>query len=381
MAATAQTLPHTPGLAPGLEPDHALESRVAGLVRDQLAPQTVAIDRQGVYPSGFMHELGALGGYSQHIPSRRDNAGHDFPMAIQLMETVSRECMSTGFCVWCQDALAWYLENADNPEAKQTLLPRIASGELLGGTGLSNGMKHLADIEALKIRVRPVEGGYIANGTLPWVSNLAAEHAFAAIFQVEDSDRKVMAVTFCDQPGFSLQQCAEFTALEGSGTYACHFRDAFIPDAHVITHDISGFIPRIRSGFVLLQMGMGLGVVQGCIDIMQEMAATHAHVNRYLDDQPAALTDALDDARNATRALGREIGDPSDELFADVLQLRHTASELSLRASQAAMLHAGARGYLANAPGQRKLRESYFVAIVTPAIKHLRKELERLGAH
>ena len=42
------------------------------------------------------------------------------------------------------------------------------------------------------------------------------------------------------------------------------------------------------------------------------------------------------------------------------------------------MLHAGARGYVAGAPAQRRLRESYFVAIITPATKHLRRELAAL---
>ena len=359
----------------------ALDERVGELVRRELAPQTVAIDREGTYPVGFMHELGAVGGYRQHLPSMRRDGQHDFPAAIGAMETVARECLSTGFCVWCQDALGWYLENADDPATRAHLLEPVASGVQLGGTGLSNGMKHLAAIEDLKIRLRRVEGGYIANGTLPWVSNLDHDHAFAAIFEVEGSDRRAMAVTFCNQPGFSLQQCAEFTALEGSGTYACHFRDSFIPDNQVISHDIATLIPRIRCGFVLLQMGMGLGVIAACIDIMREMAVTHAHVNAYLDEQPEAMAEELDDARRAVQVLGGQIDDTSDALFADVLQLRHTASELTLRAAQAAMLHAGARGYLANAPAQRKLREAQFVAIVTPAIKHIRKELERLGAH
>ena len=50
-------------------------------------------------------------------------------------------------------------------------------------------------------------------------------------------------------------------------------------------------------------------------------------------------------------------------------------SETALAAAQAAMLHCGARGYVANAVAQRRLRESYFVAIVTPAIKQLKKML------
>jgi hypothetical protein len=51
-----------------------------------------------------------------------------------------------------------------------------------------------------------------------------------------------------------------------------------------------------------------------------------------------------------------------------------------LRAAQASLLHQGARGYLMSAAPQRRIRESHFVAIVTPAIKHLRWEMARLSA-
>ena len=45
------------------------------------------------------------------------------------------------------------------------------------------------------------------------------------------------------------------------------------------------------------------------------------------------------------------------------------------------MLHLGAKGYLSNNAAQRRLREAYFIAIVTPAIKHLRKELHEFDSH
>ena len=64
----------------------------------------------------------------------------------------------------------------------------------------------------------------------------------------------------------------------------------------------------------------------------------------------------------------------------EILELRLAAGELAIRASQSAMLHTGAKGYLHTAPAQRKLRESYFIAIVTPATKHLRKELDAMAA-
>ena len=58
-----------------------------------------------------------------------------------------------------------------------------------------------------------------------------------------------------------------------------------------------------------------------------------------------------------------------------VFAARLKAGELSIQAASSALLHSGARGYLDHAPAQRRLRESYFVAIVAPAMKHLRKEL------
>ena len=61
----------------------------------------------------------------------------------------------------------------------------------------------------------------------------------------------------------------------------------------------------------------------------------------------------------------------------DVLDVRAQVSELSLRA-QSALLHQGARGYLMSSPVQRRIREAHFVAIVTPAIKHLRWEMSKL---
>jgi hypothetical protein len=42
------------------------------------------------------------------------------------------------------------------------------------------------------------------------------------------------------------------------------------------------------------------------------------------------------------------------------------------------MLHAGARAYVDGSIYSRRLRESYFMAIVTPATKHLEKDIADL---
>jgi len=65
----------------------------------------------------------------------------------------------------------------------------------------------------------------------------------------------------------------------------------------------------------------------------------------------------------------------------ETLQLRLAGSELSPKAASAAMLHLGAKGYLSNNAAQCRLRKADFIAIVTPAIKLLRKELHAFDSH
>ena len=67
--------------------------------------------------------------------------------------------------------------------------------------------------------------------------------------------------------------------------------------------------------------------------------------------------------------------DTSPDYWRRVVAVRLRLGEASVAAAHAAMLHCGARGYLRSHRAQRRLREAYFVAIVTPATKQLKKML------
>jgi alkylation response protein AidB-like acyl-CoA dehydrogenase len=350
------------------------------IVERELKPLTVNIDLEGYYPEEILRKLGLVGAFRHHLPAARPDAEIDMGAAIQAMSVISHECLSTGFATWCQDTCGWYLQNAENDALRDLWLPKIASGEVLGGTGMSNTMKAFAGIESLRLSGKRVEGGYLVNGSLPWVSNLGDQHVFGTLFALEgETNRSVMALVDCASEGFSLRLSAHFMALEGTRTFACIFENVFIADEMIIDHDGAAFLRRARSGIVMLQYGMGVGNIQACIDLCHQVEPLLGHVNCYLDDRPDQLQEELDDAVEAALALAEEPFESSNEFFREVLQLRLTAGELAIRASQSAMLHSGAKGYLRAAPAQRKLRESYFVAIVTPAIKHLRKELDEIS--
>ena len=189
-----------------------------------------------------------------------------------------------------------------------------------------------------------------------------------------------MFLVHCDGQGVELRNCPSFSAMEGTNTYAVRLTDHFVAADKLIADPVRPFIGRIRAAFILLQCGMGLGVAQGAIDSMWQVERQLGHVNEFLEDRPDELQAELDALTERTLRLAQTPYANHKEFLIDVLDARAHASELSLRAAQSALLHQGARGYLMSSAVQRRVRESHFVAIVTPAIKHLRKEIARLSA-
>jgi alkylation response protein AidB-like acyl-CoA dehydrogenase len=347
-------------------------------VRD-LAPIVRKIDAEGLYPEDVMRALGRAGAFATHLPGRDPNAP-DLTTAIRAMSVVAEHCLSTAFCMWCQDALGWYIFSSANEDLKRGVGQRVASGEALGGTALSNPMKSFFGIEPMRLKGRRVDGGYIVRGLLPFVSNLGADHYFGAVFEVEDEPRRfVMAIVPCEANGVGLSSNTKFVALDGTRTFALRLDDVMVPDTWVLADPSDAYIKRIRAGFVLLQAGMAFGLIRGCVALMEQVAAPLGHVNKYLDVQPQHLTEQLAAMEAQVERLATTPFETDQAYWRAVIEARLAAGEAAVTAAHAAMLHCGARGYVAAAPAQRRLREAYFVAIVTPATKQLKKMLAEMA--
>jgi alkylation response protein AidB-like acyl-CoA dehydrogenase len=376
MTGTAQLAAEVPApFAQSPTDGAAVLDRVRATAGAELAPLVAAIDQEAHYPASVLRAFGAAGAYGTHLPDLISGNAH-LGTAIAVMSAASEYCLSTSFCMWCQSALAWYIGASDNEQLKRRLLAVIASGALLGGTGLSNPVKALTGVERFRLKGRRVDGGYVVKGVLPWVSNLEADHVFATAFEVEgEPDRHVMAVVGCSDPGVKLVEAATFVALDATRTFAVQLRDVFVPAENILADPAAAYIKRIRAGFILLQAGMGLGLIRNCVDVMQQERASLGHVNKYLQRQPEQFEAELREATTQVETLVATPFDADVDYFRRVLEARLRLGELSVEAAHFAMLHQGARGYVRTGAAQRRLREAYFVAIVTPATKHLRKML------
>ncbi len=152
-----------------------------------------------------------------------------------------------------------------------------------------------------------------------------------------------------------------------------HIRDLFVPDSLVLADNAMPFVKKIRAGFILAADRHG--------------PRPHSRLHRHHDSccagrsvtsiassisSPKDFEEMLADCEREVMTLAATPYDTSAAYWERVIKIRLRIGEASRRPAHAAMLHCGARGYLTSHRAQRRLREAYFVAIVTPATKQLK---------
>jgi hypothetical protein len=356
-----------------VSPAFDVETRVRQVAADELRAQVADIDLRGLYPDRVLQRLADAGLFRAHL--RADGLGD----AIEGLAAVAEECLTTAFLCWCQMACAWYVRHARADAVRERLLAGLAAGAVPGGTALSNPMKARAGIEPLRLTGEPAPGGYRVSGHVPFVSNMGPGHWFAGIFAVEK--RRLVAAMFqCGaMDGLTGGQTTHFAALDGTRTFSVRLRSVLVPHELVLADPAEPWLAEVVPGFLLLQTALAIGLVRDCLCLIQRADRTHAHVNRFLADGPKCLEEALEAIEHEVADLSAKPEPLDPGVVRRTLRTRLNGAELALRAAQSAMLRAGAGGFTRSATPQRRLREAQFLAILTPAIRHLRRELDVEG--
>lgn len=333
------------------------------LIEEKLKPFVKKIDEEAYYAEDFLLELGKAGFFASTQKGEQTTLLDE----LTIVQETAKVCMTTAFCLWCHLAALTYLRKTNNMQLRENILPLLERGKVLGATGLSNPMKFYAGLEKLHLSAERVDGGYVVNGVLPAVSNLAANHWFGAI--AHNGEQEVMVFVNTDNENITLKEKIHFLGVNGSATYTCKFDNVFVADNYIIAQDASTFVDTIRPIFVLYQIPLGFGVVDSAIEGIEKVKAKQNGCNEYLQVQADELTENLHSLQETLQALIQS----GEVNLQAICQLRLQVVYNTLAAVQANMLHNGSAGYIAGSTPSRKLREAYFFANLTPTVRQLEK--------
>jgi butyryl-CoA dehydrogenase len=217
------------------EEQRQIAETAAQFAREEILPQTAAIEaKQPGVLRGLLQKAAELGFTSVDIPEEYGGLGMEKTISTLLTDHLSvLASFSTAYGSHIGIStlpLVWY----GTEEQKQQYLPKLASGEWIGGYGLSEAS---SGSDAMNIRTRATlsaDGAeYILNGEKMWITNCGIADLYT-VFAKIDGDKFSAFLVERTAPGLTVGAEEHKLGIRGSSTCPLVLQDCRVPAANLL---------------------------------------------------------------------------------------------------------------------------------------------------
>ena len=214
------------------EEERMIRDNVREYCQKSLMPRIVESNRNEIFHTEIMKEMGDLGILGATIKGY-GCAGINYVAYGLITREIERVDTSYRSAFSVQSSLSMYaIYNFGSNEQKEELLPKMATGELVGCFGLTEPDAG-SDPGSMLSRAKKVEGGYKLNGSKTWITNAP----IADVFVIWAKDEQGVLRGFIARKEFKGLEAKPMSgkfALRASITGQVFMEDVFIPDDHVL---------------------------------------------------------------------------------------------------------------------------------------------------
>lgn len=212
--------------------DEADETLILDSIRKWLdrhvAPHAMELEHADTYPVEMVEQMKELGLFGATVSPDWGGLGLSASTYAKIVTMVSEVWMSLTGIFNSHLMMATAVEKFGTEEQKKRFLPRFVTGELRGGTGLTEPD---AGTDLQGIRTRAVKDGdeYVINGTKTWITNSIEGSCFALLTKTDiaaDPPRKGMSLFIVEKgPGFEISRRLEKLGYKGIDSGEMVFKD------------------------------------------------------------------------------------------------------------------------------------------------------------
>lgn len=221
------------------------KNSVIKFAQKELNEGLIERDKKGELSRQNWQKCAQFGLLGLAIPEEYGGAGADILTTMLVMEGLGYGCQDNGL-IFAMNAQMWSVQHPilafGTEEQKQKYLPGLCSGEIIGAHGMSEPDSG-SDAYSLRTRAKPVEGGYVLNGTKMFVTN-APVCDMAVVFATVDPDKGRWGVTAFlvekGTPGFSISRDLDKMGLRTSPMGELVFQDCFLPVGNRLASEGAG---------------------------------------------------------------------------------------------------------------------------------------------
>ncbi len=349
------------------ETQEQIRDAARAFAQDRLAPGAAQRDAEHAFPRAELSELGDLGFLGMLVPEEfggSDTGAVAYALVLEEVAAGDGACstiLSVHSSVGCAPILRF-----GNDEQKQRFLPKMASGEWIGGFALTEPHAG-SDASALKTRARRDGEDYIIDGAKQFITS-GKNGDVIIVFAVTDPDAGKKGISAfivpTDTPGYEVLSVEHKLGQHSSDTCALVFNGMRVPAENRLGAEGEGYKIALanleggRIGIAAQSVGMARAAYDAALAYARERITfgkpiiEHQAVAFRLADMATKIEAARHMVLHA--AALREAGKPC---LTEASMAKLFASEMAEAVCSAAIQIHGGYGYLADYPVERIYRD------------------------
>jgi alkylation response protein AidB-like acyl-CoA dehydrogenase len=355
-----------------------LRDTIRDFLGNEVAPVVDEFERARRFPVEIVKRIGGMGWLGIPYPEDEGGAGLDTLAYAIAIEEIGRVWGSLGLIVAAHTSLGCGpLHLAGSPEQKARFLVPMASGEVLGGYGLTEPGAG-SDAGGTRTTARhedgPDGGTWVIDGGKRFITNAGQAGTYivtARTGERANGDAEISAfIMTADLPGFSIGRLEEKMGLHASATGELLFDGVRVPAANMLGPRGDGFrmMLKILDGGRISIGALAVGLAQAALDASIPYARAREQFGRPIGTfQGVAfmIADMATEIEAARQMVWRAawLKDKGRDYGLAAAEAKLFASEVSSRATNNGIQIHGGYGYVEEYHVERYLRDAKLTEI------------------
>lgn len=335
--------------------------------RERLAPGAAERDVSHAFPKDQLKEMGELGFLGMLVPEAyggSDTGTVAYAVALEEIAAGDGPCstiMSVHSSVGCVPILRFGTE-----EQKQRFLPKLASGEWIGGFALTEPQAG-SDASNLRTRARRDGDHYVLDGAKQFITS-GKNGNVIIVFAVTDPDARKKGITAfivpTNTPGYEVVRVEHKLGLHSSDTCQIAFTNMRIPADLRLGQEGEGYkiaLANLEGGRIGIA-SQAIGMARAAFDAARDYARDRIAFGKPIIEHQAVAFRLADMATQieAARQMvlhAAELKEAGEPCLTEASMAKLFASEMAEKVCSDAIQIHGGYGYMADYPVERIYRD------------------------
>ncbi len=336
------------------EDQEMVREQVRRFAEERIRPGVEERDREHRFPEEILREMGELGFLGMTVEEKYGGAAVDTLTYLLAVEEVARVCPATAVTMTVSSSVcAWPIGRFGTDAVKRRALPALASGEALGGFGLTEPGSG-SDAASMRTTARRDGDFWVLDGEKAWITNAGFAKWYVVMARTNPDAGKKGISAFAvpaDAPGFSVGKPEEKLGLRASRTAQIFFNQCRIPAENLLGTEGQGLriamatLDHSRLGIAAQALGIHQRALELAVAYANERVQFGVPIARHQAIQFKIATMATDLAAARALTYAAATLDHTSDAGRTAAQAKLFASEAANRACQESLQIHGGNGF------------------------------------